>query len=350
MFHSRSKLGVGFTQDVIPVHSSQAVIKSVIKPTSEAAASHARNVIDQDAAMISAGYLRSTWTQLKEAEASHAVAADRLELIRGRAVRARKRLVRGGRGSWPRAILSVAAAVVCFAAEFAVSWETLPFLLNIRRSSFLGISTGLAPPTALLVLEVVVARLIERPWREMKAGSKSRLSRRFTSLMMAAFLSAVGAANLYTIVVLASARGEGITVRQALERLDDVDPSVNRELIEKAMVAVSFVLALDGAILLLLGFSQVRRLSARCEVANLRWRQLKLQSKKSDAAATLEVGRQAWQEAEKDASARAARFREQRLLELEQALRPPEERRSSLDVVNELLARSPRIRSRVEVG
>ena len=105
------------------------------------------------------------------------------------------------RGSWLKILIWTPCAAACFAAEFVLCWNGLCFVLN----TVLGMLLGLAPPSGLAVQEVVIARLFEDPWQELRRSVAST-RRTVVRVAMAVLLAALAAGNGITIWHLAKAR------------------------------------------------------------------------------------------------------------------------------------------------
>ncbi|MCK4303624.1 MAG: hypothetical protein KAY24_05235, partial [Candidatus Eisenbacteria sp.] len=154
-----------------------------------------------------------------------------------------KRRANAPRGSVVRAAIFGGCAVACFLAEFALTWYTLPFVLNIRQHSILGVMVALAPASALAILEVIIARLFEHPWQSAQSAmSTSRMKRATAVGAMVVFLLVLGAGNVTTVIYLAQARENAALVRQYHEQGGSAEQvELDTERLQRAIVAVSLV-------------------------------------------------------------------------------------------------------------
>src|SRR5262245_13890936 len=157
----------------VQLYSARTAIETLKPPVSEAAVEHVRAAIDRDAAMAADALRQSSWVALKTAEAAAGTAATAAANAKTAAGAAAARAAEHPRGSLPIAIVNGAAATACFMSEFALSVDIFPYLLGAPKMSMLGIALGAAPPTALLVLEIVIERLVEHPWHALRHGVAS---------------------------------------------------------------------------------------------------------------------------------------------------------------------------------
>lgn len=211
-----------------------------------------------DGEMAAFGHEQAIAREHAKATEEEQRATNVLEAARSASARLRQALDGSCGASLWRACLYLFPFGICFAAEFALSWVTLPFVLNVRRSSPIGVALGLAPATALLVLEVVFARLIEDPWQKLRRAAQSRWPRAGAAVLMAVFLLALGAANVYTVYYLAEAREEISRVHHALLQDAEAAQTLDREVVRRAIILVSLVVTVDGALFALLGIRELR--------------------------------------------------------------------------------------------
>jgi hypothetical protein len=138
--------------------------------------------------------------------------------------------------------------------------------------------------------------------------------------------------------------------RQVLETGDDV--ALDRGVVRRAVLAISIWVAVDGALFLLAGGRDLRRVirhAALAIVAGIRRRRHQsLVARQIRTASTLATRQRDWERADEQARLLAESFRQRRLLDLEQASRQAGANRTSLDLVNAVLASavwSPRARA-----
>jgi hypothetical protein len=231
------------------------------------------------------------YASLQDSESVLDVAAQRLEMQRKCSEEARQAAAaEPANGNWLKVAIWSLCALACFAAEFVLSWNALCYVLNVPHSSILGVLLGLAPPSALAVFEIVLARLFEEPWQKARALAGSR--RAVTAAAMYLLLSALAVGNVITIVHLAKAREEALRVAREYGNPDSGDEtvSVDQAAIDRAVLWVSLVVSLDGAVFLMLslqeGVSWRRRLrlknadraaKAECRSLEAEWAGLRAQ-------------------------------------------------------------------------
>lgn len=249
-------------------------------------------------------------------------------------------------GDWKRAVIYLACAAACFFAELAFTLMTLPFLLNIPANSFLGVAVAIAPTTALVVLDLVFARLFENPWERMRSKTAgSRLQRFMAVALMAMFLTAIAALNLQTIKLLAEAREEaGEIARQDFDAEDAEAPKmeINHELIREAVIAISITVAADGALLLLLGLIELNRsrrhTNARKEVEQRRTEEAALHADWRHRTEQINVRLFALEQTRAGKQAAAAEYISQMKARLKQKKDQLRSSRSALTLVENILS------------
>lgn len=166
-------------------------------------------------------------------------------------------------GSWIKVAIWSIFAVACFAAEFVLTWTALCFVLNVPRMTVLGVLLGLAPPSGLAVLEIVLARLFEEPWQKLRreTGSGKKLA---INVVMGILLMSLAAGNAVMITHLAKAREESAKLQRILS-----DPAstgtgdVDQGAIDTAILLVSVLVSVDGAVFLLLSLGEGAALAGR---------------------------------------------------------------------------------------
>lgn len=289
---------------------------------------HLRHMVDGQSDEVAGACRRALYKELTEASATEAEAERRRRECRERHTSVESDLRRQTaqpEGSWAKAVICAISVGACFAAEFVLTWHALTFMLNVDKWSPLGVLLGLAPPCALAVLELVLSRLLEEPWRRLRALPQPPAWRaRVTQGLMAVFLVALAWGNIRTVLLLAQAREEAAKTQYALLHDNAASVEPDREVIRLAVVAVSVCVTVDGALFLLLCLVESRaivcRLRTRREATRLSARLEVLESQAAQASAAVEIHRKNWQGGEETARLVAARFRSQCLFELEEAL------------------------------
>jgi len=122
---------------------------------------------------------------------------------------------------------------------------------------------GLAPPSGLAVLEIFLARLFEDPWQRLHRGGAS-LRRLAINVAMGALLAALALGNVIMITHLAKAREESAKLQHALSASISTEaPAVDQDAIDRAILLVSILVSVDGAVFLLLSLGESSALIRR---------------------------------------------------------------------------------------
>jgi len=207
-------------------------------------------------------------------------------------------------------------AAACFSSEYVLSWNALCFVLNVEKLTMLGILLGLAPPNGLAVLEVVIARLFEYPWRDLRTGVCAA-QRWLVRVAMGILLVTLAASDCITIWHLAKAREVAAQREAALNQPEAGEkelPSLDRAAIDQAVVWVSLLVSMDGAILLLLSGSAGRNLHCRRRadrpLAQAQSEYASLEAYAAAATSVLDPARENWNAAGARAEEEAERYRE----------------------------------------
>jgi hypothetical protein len=224
-------------------------------------------LIDSGAVMMEHAVIRSKREGLERAKAVSKQAESQRAAQVPRVTEAEAAQARTPSGSLACALVMTPFALSCMAMEFVISWTALSWLFGIDRYSLLGIMVGVGPTAALAVLKIVVARLVEQPYQDLREGMlTSSRSRALAGIAMAVFLLGVAGLNVYTVLMQALVREEVmLIVREAIEN-DDVTTSKPAHS-EAAVVATSLAVSINGAILFVIAWNEAfnwrRRRSAR---------------------------------------------------------------------------------------
>ena len=318
------------------------LIRGIQYPQGEDVLEHLRRLVDQQGDEVAGACRRMLHRELTEADAAAVEAERRLRECRGQPASMESDLRHQSaqpEGNWAKAVICAISVCACFAAEFVLTWHALTFMLNVDKASLLGVLLGLAPPCALAVLEIALSRLLEEPWRRLRALPLASRHGRVMEGLMALFLVALAWGNIRTVLLLAQAREEAAKTQYALLHDDAAAVEPDREVIRIAVVAVSVCVTIDGALFLLLCLIESRaiglRLRTRREAARLAVRLELLASEAARLRAAAEVRRRSWQDGEETARLVAARFRSQCLFEIEESLS-----RSRLECEDEVRVRA----------
>jgi hypothetical protein len=274
------------------------------------------------------------FAEMRAAETAAETAAARLAQSRAEAVEAATKAGAEHSGNWLKVAIWGLCAAACFAAEFVLTWKALCFVLNVPQMSVLGVLLGLAPPSGLAVLEVFLARLFEDPWQRVRAAAGSS-RRTLVNVAMAALLITLATGNVITIVHLAKAREQAGKAARVLANVNsEGDADVDQGAIDNAVLWVSVLVSVDGAIFLLLSLRDATDLRTQRRHARraleTRERVLRLENESDGRRTEAGSRHEAWKGVERKATLAAERYRAHCLCllaqkETEAALRPVEE-------------------------
>lgn len=334
----------------IPIHqfrseeiiSSQRLIEAIDQPLTPVALDHIHEAIEVEGRQVSQAFRAKKHEELAQAEAAETESSTKVEENRERLNKAEAELQQTKRGSFYLAAIFILCTVVSFAAEFTLTFVSLPYILEINRWSFLGIMVSLAPPTALVVLKIVIARLLEEPWQEIQSPDQPRVKRAIVVSLMASFLIALAWLNLLTVMKLQAAREEAMIAKAAIEKAEIANVVVNRQVINQAVLYVSLAVTLGGAVFFLFGFFEfqraARRAGVKTRVDQSREQQEHLEEELSKAQAQVRIALRAYDVSETDAEIVAASFRQHRLCQLDIKMASLRFNQSILKTVDDIFA------------
>ncbi len=343
-------------QEQFRAPSTQEMIASIGPHSSEGEKREVINAISEESDQIVRACRQEQQEKLAEAEAAEKVA-------RAKAERHRPRLVEGEQmlrqqeaepGSLSKTATFILGFVACFIAEFVLTWYTLPFILSVKQFSFVGLMLAVAPTTAVVILAVPLARLIEKPWQKTQTGL-STPRRNASWIVMTAFLLGLSALNVYTVFAVAEAREEAIKAKRNLERIEgEAEVAVDTAALNRAILLVSICVAFDGAFFHLIGMAEWKRLSAlwrrRREVSRLRSGQDDLDREQAETEARLSMHQERWGQIDAHAEAVAGQHRAGLLFQFEQSLNRPLPKRPTRELVDEILTRKIKARTDANGG
>ena len=276
-------------------------------------------VLDAECAQLRRAVASQEYSAMRVAEADAELAAERLKAGRAALDQAKTAAdAADRRGSWLKILIWALGASACFAAEFVLSWNALCFVLNVERWTVLGVLLGLAPPSGLAVLEVVIARLFEDPWQELRAGVAST-RRKVVRSAMAVLLVALAGGNGITIWRLAKAREVAAQLESVLNRnltaeaTDREMRALDRAAIDQAVLWVSLLVSIDGAIFLVLSLGAGKEIRNRWiadrELAKMRSEHARLESEAARTSSEADAVHESWKTVTGKAEEDAERYR-----------------------------------------
>jgi hypothetical protein len=302
-------------------------IRKAVTPLGAAAEKGLRELIEASVQIVRQINRQRWFEELEAAKAKTELARSRFEETRRQLGAVREDLSRMEPARMLKTLVCLLCWAICMAGEFAITWSTIPFVLNVPENGVLGIAVSAVVVAMLTVMEWVLARALEEPYQKVtqSAGSSARWSRFTVRAMMASFLLLLLLGNLYTVRLLADAREESIKLRQNLERDNGDDAiAVDRGVINRAIGAISVAVVVDGAVLFLMVLGDVRnidrRLRARHRARVYEGRLPAQEEAYLRARATEAVHQQVWDEREERADSIAADYRNRCLVELQAVL------------------------------
>jgi hypothetical protein len=321
------------------------MIRSATWPLSQEAKQCFSATVEAEAHEYGLVTIRESVQSLVKAEADEAESKAEFDDASEHLADAENKLQQTKPASWIKAAIFDLSALTCFTAEFAFTFVTLPFLLNIAPTSFLGVMVAAAPTTAMIMLDVVIARLFEDPWQAVQEiASKSRLRKALLMGLMAGWLTALGAGNLYVVMLLADARQDASLIYQ---RLTDPETEItteagdDSEIVKKAILTVSVMVTLDGAMLLLLGLNETRRCrqftKARTTMVSLRVKRQALLQRWLHSEAHVKVCEHNYENVQERAKLAKMQYRGHRHYQLEQTLNALMRARKASELVDDIL-------------
>jgi hypothetical protein len=235
-------------------------------------------------------------------------------------------------------LFSLMAFTACLVAEFVLTWATLPYILDVERSSFAGIMLALAPTAAMAILKVIFEITVWNVWETARAHQSIRI-RSLGWLLIVTFLFSIGTLTVYTVSVIAPAREEVVKILQepgpaAGQEAQEVD----WEKIHRAVFWVSICAAVDGAVFYLIAIKELNILVHLWSLSSLRRKRRELLKESSEAEAQVNTLEEAWEQITERAGRVAAHCRERLFLLIEQARRRPRPAGSFRERVDEYYA------------
>jgi hypothetical protein len=317
------------------------VLAGVHPPVAPAVEKQAREAIRLEAQRVKRHYRELKSLELHQSEAREAAAGMRREQTRTRLAEAEQTLAACAAGLVVIGLVSLACFAACFGAEYVFNAAVLPWLLGLRPGSVLAVALGLAPATAPVILDRILPRLfqLEDPVvRVTAAATASRTAQRIVTVL---FLLAVVCSTLGSIYLVADCR-EVASILANRETVTEIG-AAQQHVIRLAIVALSVVLCINGALFYLFGASEVRkwwmRDTARREAANARAADAEAYEAHTAAASDLSSKRAAWETVAEAAELAGEAQQARDLLRLAALAQPPAPPATCWDKVNETLDR-----------
>ena len=302
--------------------SGSELIESIAAPLVTEARVAVENVIELEGQQIQTQFQQEQEKDLEQARARQHQTESRLDKVRHRltVLSDELDLLLVHQPSFFLAVLYLLCAAAAVVTEYILNDRALNFVLDNPSGSFLAFATAVSPAVALILLEVIIERCFEGPWRNAHRATPSVKGKR-PYVVMFIFLALLALVNLFAVGLLGLARGEALHL-QALLLSNGPAGELNTTLIGAVILTVSLIVAINGAYFLLLGRLEASKylqlFKSRWQVARLRSREEKLEVENHEAAAEVETQRKV---AESDEShLLAEHYQQQHYFELAQKL------------------------------
>lgn len=321
---------------------AEEIIDSLTPPCSDRELRRIVEKINAEANQVGAAYRQEKLSELEAARADKNIFDAQTQEHGSRLGKAEQELEakRASRGSLILAVILLACVIACVVADFTPTWNTLPYILEIKKHSIEGVLLALAPAVAVAILKVVIGTLVWDRWHA--ARSHPSLTVRIAGwVLIAVFMLPVGGLTIYTMSIIAPAREEVVKARRNLDLPEGEKPEpVDMKKIDRAILLVSITAAVNGALFFLIGMKELNTAYWRILLAVLflRSRQRSLKGQQSQAEARLNTLQEAWEDFDERVQEVVEAYRNRLLILLEQALKRPHQLRPYLRRVNEILA------------
>ena len=329
---------------------AEDLIRSLQIPCTEAEMSRVKRMIEVEAAQVEEDCRHKSQTEMGAARLNHSRFQTQAQEHRPSVElwKSAFEKAESNRGSFILMAVAITFFCACMVAEWDITWETLPYVLSVKKYSFTGVMLSLAPVTGLAILKVVFAILVWEPYQKTRS-EVSASPRKAPRIVMAVFLIAVGAFTLITLAKVAEARSEIGRLKEqariesrAATGASEKKIAADWDKINRAVYVVSICLAINGAIFFLIGLSELNRITAYLRslviLSSLQFWQSRRESKLARAEIHLAEKSNDWNNIEGKAKNRADHYRERLSLMLEQSLKRPRKAQSYRELVAERLA------------
>lgn len=329
------------TRKIVPTASSKELISRGGPPWREEEKDYLRGLIKAESREVGVTFKAGKFRLMVRAQAAvkrlQAICEDRA----ARRAEAEQYSRASESGNLAYATIFSACAASCFWAEFTLN-RILCFILSIEETSWEGYAVALAPATAVIVLDVVIARLFEDPWRAMRSGTASRATKWTALALMTVFLLGVAALNGLTAWRIADAREAGFEMLDLLKHPDAIARTLDSAVVGAAVRLVTFAVIVDGAIFMLLGLFEARlcwqRWRARLAATAATQEHIQAHAEFTDAEAQVKIRQDEYEKADAEAELMAERYQQEGFKQLAEADKRRRLSQPVSGVVTEILA------------
>ncbi len=311
-------------------------------PLSAGEAEEARNVIRTTRERVKRAFVELKYAQLKQAEARKRCAEEAYKKLEADLREAREKMTGLPEHHIVAGAAALASFAACMVAEFAFNQQALPWLLDIPPRSAIGVLLSLAPATAPLILDLVFPRLfalddllgrLPKTLSAPATAARQILAKLFWIAVMLTTL-----ASLYLVAECREAAAWVITHKDVTAL-----PEAVRHTQRLTVIALSLVLAVNGALFYLFGMAELRKAwrwwCLRRQAARLEKRAFAAGKELAAAETEVEVKQHCWAQAEAEAEKAADGFQACALLRLQGMLARSETTPKPWDQVQSRLLR-----------
>jgi hypothetical protein len=280
----------------IPVPEFNAKMDALQDKVSPPEVPHLEALLDASSTAHGQSWRAQRFAALKEAEGTVEHLREKKADNEDRLAVVRRFLASLPSGSWVVGVVFIAGFIAAFGSEIVFNAAILPWILDVSKDSILGLALSIAPATAPLILDRILARLLGVGDPVEVLAKATGLSARVRRVAQGVFMAVAGIVTLYGVWVLGSARA----VAQAIIN----DPNTTgmnpqqQHIVNLSLLLVSLVLTVNGALFYLFGVHELRNAfaawKARREIRALDATRAEIGSSIAAAVPKLEDARNAW--------------------------------------------------------
>jgi hypothetical protein len=157
-----------------------------------------------------------------------------------------EKLAKGG--SLSKALTYRAAGLVCIGAEFAMTWRTVPWALDIPQYSTLGVCVAAAPTMALVLLKEALDRLVRPAYRAMLAPQRTWQAWGVAGLEILFLVGVIVAGAVAMLVHIADVRELAIRIGQLIGSGESAELTIaDKALLASTVLVVTLYVSAVGA-------------------------------------------------------------------------------------------------------
>lgn len=157
-----------------------------------------------------------------------------------------EKLAKGG--SRGKAFTYRGAGLICIGAEFAMTWRTVPWALDIPQYSALGVCVAAAPTMALVLLKEALDRLIRPAYRALLAPQRTWQAWTIAGLEILFLVGVVVAGAAAMLVHIADVRELAVRVGQLIGSGESAElTSADKALLASTVLVVTLYVSVVGA-------------------------------------------------------------------------------------------------------